>query len=123
MPGATRTGIRRSVMIGVNPPGNYLWDAKTTGKQIRPLRRALLRRTRPAAAVHLISQRPIHSAYELHSTRFWFLPIKKGNVKAPLLGLMTPPPTERGPSRAVDDIDTLLLRREGRWTAVPGFSR
>ena len=26
--------IHRSVMIGVNPPGNFLWDAKTTGEQI-----------------------------------------------------------------------------------------
>ena len=26
--------IHRSVMIGVNPPGNFLWDAKTTGVQI-----------------------------------------------------------------------------------------
>ena len=28
--------IHRSVMIGVNPPGNFLWDAKTTGEQIEP---------------------------------------------------------------------------------------
>ncbi|HEX6702280.1 MAG TPA: alpha/beta fold hydrolase, partial [Gaiellaceae bacterium] len=27
--------IRRSVMIGANPPGHFLWDAKTTGEQIR----------------------------------------------------------------------------------------
>ncbi len=27
--------IHRSVMIGVNPPGNFLWNAKTTGEQIR----------------------------------------------------------------------------------------
>src|SRR6266496_2530212 len=27
--------IHRSVMIGVNPPGNFLWDAKTTDEQIR----------------------------------------------------------------------------------------
>ena len=27
--------IHSSVMIGVNPPGNFLWDAKTTGEQIR----------------------------------------------------------------------------------------
>ena len=27
--------IHRSVMIGVNPPGKFLWDAKTTGEQIR----------------------------------------------------------------------------------------
>ena len=26
--------ISRSVMIGVNPPGGYLWDARTTGEQI-----------------------------------------------------------------------------------------
>ena len=26
--------IHRSVMIGVNPPGHFLWDAKTTGEQI-----------------------------------------------------------------------------------------
>ena len=29
------SSIHRSVMIGVNPPGNFLWDAKTTGEQIR----------------------------------------------------------------------------------------
>ena len=33
--------IHRSVMIGVNPPGNFLWDAKTTDEQIQPLCRAL----------------------------------------------------------------------------------
>src|SRR5439155_20315540 len=29
------TSIHRSVMIAVNPPGNFLWDAKTTDQQIR----------------------------------------------------------------------------------------
>ena len=29
--------IHRSVMIGVNPPGNFLWDPKATDAQIRPL--------------------------------------------------------------------------------------
>ena len=27
--------IHRSVMIAVNPPGHFVWDAKTTGEQIR----------------------------------------------------------------------------------------
>src|SRR5213075_1223502 len=27
--------IHRSVMIAVNPPGHFLWDAKTTDEQIR----------------------------------------------------------------------------------------
>src|SRR5204862_912298 len=29
------SSIHRSVMIGVNPPGKFLWDARTTGEQIR----------------------------------------------------------------------------------------
>ncbi len=27
--------IHRSVMIGANPPGHFVWDAKTTDEQIR----------------------------------------------------------------------------------------
>ena len=27
--------IHRSVMIGVNPPGNFVWNPKTTDEQIR----------------------------------------------------------------------------------------
>ena len=42
--------IHRSVMIGVNPPGHFLWDAKTTGRADPPLRGALCARTSPAAA-------------------------------------------------------------------------
>ena len=33
--------IHRSVMIGVNPPGHFLWDPKTTDEQIRRYSRAL----------------------------------------------------------------------------------
>ena len=33
--------IHRSVMIGVNPPGNFLWYPRTTDEQIRQVRRAL----------------------------------------------------------------------------------
>ncbi|MEA2783723.1 MAG: hypothetical protein QOK29_5319, partial [Rhodospirillaceae bacterium] len=29
------SSIRRSVMVGVNPPGNFVWNAKTTDEQIR----------------------------------------------------------------------------------------
>ena len=33
--------ILRSVLIDVNPPGGFLWDARTTGEQIRTLRRSV----------------------------------------------------------------------------------
>jgi hypothetical protein len=29
------TAIHRSVMIGVNPPGHFLWNPQTTDEQIR----------------------------------------------------------------------------------------
>src|SRR3954466_4449011 len=68
--------IHRSVMIGVNPPGNFLWNARTTDEQIRqyaavsakddacdgdPDLAASMRQT----AAHM----PDH---------WWFLPIKQG---------------------------------------------
>ena len=46
--------IHRSVMIAVNPPGNFLWNAKTTGEQIRSLRRAV----RPGAGLPQPNARP-----------------------------------------------------------------
>src|SRR5947208_7036718 len=73
--------IHRSVMIGVNPPGHFLWDAKTTDEQIHRYaalcaKEAACRSRTPDLAASL------HSAYEHVPGRFWFLPIKKGNVQA-----------------------------------------
>src|SRR3989440_2086594 len=73
--------IHRSVMIGVNPPGHYLWDAKTTGEQIDRYaalcaKDAFCRSRTPDLAASL------HSASERIPGHWWFLPIRKGNVKA-----------------------------------------
>jgi pimeloyl-ACP methyl ester carboxylesterase len=104
--------IHRSVMIGVNPPGNFLWDAKTTGDQIR--RYAALcaedascgSRTPDLAA-------SLHSAYAHLPGHFWFLPIKKGNVKAAAFwGLMNATSTA-APLTAPQTIDTLLSADNG----------
>ena len=48
--------IHRSVMIGVNPPGNFLWDPKTTDEQIGRYARSV-RKTRRAASAPAISPR------------------------------------------------------------------
>src|SRR5438093_3325243 len=80
--------IHRSVMIGVNPPGHFLWDAKTTDAQIR--RYADLcskddscrKRTDDLAATIKMTAADIPG-------HWWFLPIKKGNVRiASFYGLM-----------------------------------
>jgi hypothetical protein len=68
-------------MIGVNPPGHFLWDAKTTGEQVQRYaalcaKDASCRGRTPDLAASL------HAAYDHVPSRFLFLPIKQGNVKA-----------------------------------------
>src|ERR1700690_3267300 len=82
------TAIHRSVMIGVNPPGNFIWHQKTTDEQIA--RYASLcaqdatchKRTSDLAATlkRTVARMPNH---------WLFFPIKKGNAQiASFFGLM-----------------------------------
>jgi pimeloyl-ACP methyl ester carboxylesterase len=104
--------IFRSVLIAVNPPGGYLWDAQTTGEQIR--RYAALcaqdagcRSRTPDLAASL------QSAYGHIPGRFWFLPIKKGAVQtAAFWGLMQATSAAE-PLSAPMTIDTLLSAGRG----------
>ena len=72
--------ILRSVLIGVNPPGGYLWDAQTTGEQIRRYA-ALCAQDSSCASRTPDLAASLHSAYEHIPGRFWFLPVKKGAVR------------------------------------------
>jgi pimeloyl-ACP methyl ester carboxylesterase/uncharacterized membrane protein YeaQ/YmgE (transglycosylase-associated protein family) len=80
--------VDRSVMIGVNPPGNFLWNAAVTDQQIR--RYAAL-----CAKDASCSNRTADLAATLQKTaadmpdHWLFLPIKKGHVRvASFFGLM-----------------------------------
>jgi uncharacterized membrane protein YdfJ with MMPL/SSD domain/pimeloyl-ACP methyl ester carboxylesterase len=105
--------IHRSVMVGANPPGHFVWDAKTTDEQIR--RYAALcgqdadcRRRTPNLAAAL------HSAFESIPERWWFLPIREGNVKAgAFFGLMEATTDGNGPLAAPWTIDMLLSTDRG----------
>src|ERR1700752_1277375 len=89
--------IHRSVMIGVNPPGNFLWDAKTTGEQIR--RYAAL----CAQAASCRSRTPdlaasLKSVFAHVPSHWLFLPIEKGNFRAAaFFGLINEASTAGGP--------------------------
>jgi pimeloyl-ACP methyl ester carboxylesterase len=109
--------IHRSVMVAANPPGNYLWNPKTTDEQIH--RYAVLcakdqdcrSRTPDLAA-------SIHSAYAKIPSRFLFLPIKKGNVRiAGFFGLMNSTNDGGGPLAGPKTIDTLLSIDKGNGAA------
>jgi pimeloyl-ACP methyl ester carboxylesterase len=105
--------IHRSVMIGVNPPGNFLWDAKTTGEQIR--RYAAL----CAQATSCRSRTPdlaasVKSAVAHVPSHWLFLPIKKGDFQAAaFFGLIDETSAGDGPIAAPLTINTLLSAGEG----------
>jgi pimeloyl-ACP methyl ester carboxylesterase len=105
--------VHRSVMIGVNPPGNFLWDAKTTGEQIHRYAALCAHANDCRARTHDLSA-SVHSAYDHVPSRFWFLPIKKGNVRvAGFFGLINATDDGGGPLAAPRTLDTLLSLDEG----------
>ena len=104
--------LHRSVMIGVNPPGHFLWDAKTTDEQIRRYSAlcakddACSKRTDDLAA-------SIRRATTDIPDRWFFLPIKKGNVRiASFYGLMESS-SEAAPLSAPITLSTLLSADHG----------
>jgi pimeloyl-ACP methyl ester carboxylesterase len=105
--------IHRSVMIGANPPGNFLWEAKTTGEQIDRYavlcaKDASCRSRTPDLAASM------DSAYESIPDRWWFLPIREGNVKlGAFFGLMHVTTDGAGPLAGPWTIDTLLDADKG----------
>jgi hypothetical protein len=90
-----------------------VWDAKTTDEQVRRYAAlcaadASCRRRTPDLAASL------HSAFENVPERWWFLPVREGNVKAAaFFGLMESTTDGAGPLAAPWTIDTLLSAGDG----------
>ncbi len=105
--------IHRSVMIGANPPGHFLWSAKTTGEQIRRYS-ALCEHDASCRSRTSDLAASVHSAFEDMPSRWWFLPIKKGNVEAAAyFGLVNATTDGAGPLNGPWTIDTLLAADKG----------
>ena len=105
--------IHRSVMIAVNPPGRFLWDAKTIGEQVR--RYAALCAKDPSCRGRTPDlAASVRSALDHMPSRWWFLPIKKGNVRvAAFFGFMNATTDGAGPLNGPWTIDTLLAADKG----------
>jgi pimeloyl-ACP methyl ester carboxylesterase len=102
--------INRSVMIGVNPPGNFLWDATTTDEQIGRFADvcsnddACSKRTDDLSATLATTNIP---------QRWFFLPIRSGNVRvASFYGLMETT-QENAPLSAPMTLSSWLSAAEG----------
>jgi pimeloyl-ACP methyl ester carboxylesterase len=102
--------VERSVMIGANPPGNFIWHPSITDEQVRKYAKL-------CAQDGSCSNRTGDLAVTLHSTRiphrWWFLPIKEGNVRiATFFGLMNATPAA-GPISASRTIDAWFAAANG----------
>ena len=80
--------IHRSVMIGVNPPGNFIWNPKTTDEQIGRYAALCAQATRCRSRTPDLAA-SVKSSFAHVPSHWLFLPIKKGDFKAAaFFGLM-----------------------------------
>jgi uncharacterized membrane protein YdfJ with MMPL/SSD domain/pimeloyl-ACP methyl ester carboxylesterase len=105
--------IHRSVMIGVNPPGHFLWEAETTDQQIG-------RYADLCARDESCSTRTDDLAATMRRTdgqipdRWLFLPIEQDNVRvASFMGLMESRTSEAAPVAAPMILDAWLSAANG----------
>jgi pimeloyl-ACP methyl ester carboxylesterase len=104
--------IHRSVMIGVNPPGHFLWDAKTTDEQVA--RYAAL-----CSKDDTCSRRTGDLAASLRETaadmpdRWFFLPIKTGNVRVASFWGLAESTSEATPLSAPMTLSSWLSAADG----------
>jgi uncharacterized membrane protein YdfJ with MMPL/SSD domain/pimeloyl-ACP methyl ester carboxylesterase len=80
--------IHRSVMIGVNPPGHFLWDPQTTDAQIRRYSRLCARDSRCSGRTDDLAASIRKTAADMPD-RFWGLPFdENAALVASFYGLM-----------------------------------
>jgi pimeloyl-ACP methyl ester carboxylesterase len=110
--------IHRSVMIGVNPPGHFLWDARTTGEQIRRYAQ-LCAHDRSCTSRTPDLAKSLSSAFANVPKRWLFLPIHRGNVlTAAFFGLNNATSGGGGPIPAPKTIDTMLAAGQGNGSGA-----
>ena len=115
--------IHRSVMIGVNPPGNFVWDAKTTGEQIRRYAALCAQATQAAGAGRPTSPRrctPRSATIPSH----WLVPADQEGQR-PARRVLRPDQRDhrrRRPARRAADDRHAPLARQGRRAAARGSS-
>jgi pimeloyl-ACP methyl ester carboxylesterase len=104
--------IHRSVMIGVNPPGNFLWDPKTTDEQIRRYGALCSKDDTCSKRTDDLAASVKRTAADIPD-HWLFLPIEEGNVRiASFYGLMEST-SESAPISGPMTLSTLLSGADG----------
>jgi len=104
--------IHRSVMIGVNPPGHFLWDARTTDEQVGRYAELCSNDTSCSERTDDLAATMRQITVDIPD-RWFFLPIKESNVRiASFYGLMESAWTGTMPSAPMT-FDSWLSAAEG----------
>jgi pimeloyl-ACP methyl ester carboxylesterase len=106
------TRITRSVLIDVNPPGDFLWDAGTTGEQVRRYA-ALCAQDSSCRSRTPDLTASLRLAYAHIPSRFWFLPVKRGVAQTTAFWGLMQATSAAEPLSAPMTIDTLLSAGHG----------
>ena len=104
--------IHRSVMIGVNPPGHFIWDGKTTDEQIQRYSALCAKDDSCSARTDNLAATIRETAADIPG-HWFFLPIKQGNVRvASFFGLMETT-SENAPLSGPMTVDSWLAADDG----------
>ena len=112
--------VHRSVMIGVNPPGNYLWDLKVTDEQLARYAEYCSKDAECSERTDDLAATIRRAGADLPD-RWYFLPIERSNVRVvSFMGLMEST-SAAAPASGLMTLDTWLRAAEGdpsgAWTA------
>jgi pimeloyl-ACP methyl ester carboxylesterase len=104
--------LHRSVMIAANPPGHFLWDPATVDDQLRYYAGLCGKDGGCAARTADLAGSMAATSADMPD-RWWFLPIKEGNVRAGTLQGMFHATDAAAPLNAPTTIDAWLAAAGG----------
>jgi hypothetical protein len=99
-------------MIGVNPPGHFLWDPQTADKQIARYADLCSQDASCSKRSEDLAASMRDTAAEM-SDRWWFLPIKTANVRVVSFTGLMESTSEMAPLSAPTTLDAWLSAAEG----------
>src|SRR4029079_18204770 len=102
----------RSVMIGANPPGHFLWDARTTNEQIERYATLCAKDERRSTRTDDLHASMRRTAAPLPD-HWLFLPIEKGNVRTASFYGLAETTSDAAPISAPMTVDSWLVADEG----------
>jgi pimeloyl-ACP methyl ester carboxylesterase len=104
--------IHRSVMVAVNPPGNYLWDPQTTDEQIARYAELCSKDARCRERTDDLGASIRRTAADMPE-RWYFLPIDESTVRIVSFFGMMETTSENAPSTGPTTVDAWLSAAEG----------